>query len=213
MREEITIVDYGVGNLASISNMLKRIGASSRIASTREAIAAASSIVLPGVGSFDGGMRNLMERDMAATLNQKAFEERVPVLGLCLGMQLLAKSSDEGRLDGLGWIDTTCVRFRQPAAGPPLRIPHMGWNAVEMVQRHPLVEGLETDPRFYFVHAFHLGPVPAANEVGRAVHGTSFPAIVAKDNIMGVQFHPEKSHRFGMTLLRNFAAISRAIPA
>jgi glutamine amidotransferase len=213
VKQEITIVDYGVGNLASIANMLRRIGVGSRIAATREEIADASSVILPGVGSFDGGMRNLLDRDMAGVLATKAFGDRVPVLGLCLGMQLMARSSDEGKLEGLGWIETTCVRFRQQPNTPTLRIPHMGWNAVRMMKQHPLVEGLDVEPRFYFVHAFHLGPVPDGVEVGRAVHGESFPAIVAMDNVMGVQFHPEKSHRFGMTLLRNFASISRPVAA
>ena len=213
MADEIAIVDYGVGNLASIANMLRRVGARSRIAGTREEIASATSLILPGVGSFDGGMRNLIDRGLVDVLTQKACGERVPVLGLCLGMQLLVGSSEEGSLPGLGWIDGKCVRFRQPESGPAVKIPHMGWNAVRMQSPHPLVEGLGADARFYFVHAFHLAEVPEELVVGRATHGETFPAIVASGNIAGVQFHPEKSHRFGMTLMRNFAALAGVLAA
>ena len=209
-RKPITIVDYGLGNLASISNMLKRVGATSRLASTPEEIAAATSIILPGVGAFDHGMQNLRERGLVEPLTSKAIEERVPVLGLCLGMQLLVSASEEGKEKGLGWIGGHCVRFKRTESAPDIRIPHMGWNRVARTREHPLLAELGPDARFYFVHAYHLVDVDEIDQVGQTIHGVRFPSIVARDNLMGVQFHPEKSHRFGMALMHAFARLSQA---
>jgi glutamine amidotransferase len=209
-RRPITIVDYGLGNLASIANMLKRVGATSTIASTPQQVSEASSIILPGVGAFDRGMLNLRERDLVEPLTRKAMDEQVPVLGLCLGMQLLVSGSEEGQEAGLGWIGGRCARFARTESAPDIRIPHMGWNRVARTRQHPLVADLGDDARFYFVHAFHLVDVTESDQVGQTVHGVRFPSIVARGNLMGVQFHPEKSHRFGMALMKAFARMSGA---
>ena len=206
----ITIVDYGLGNLASIANMLKRVGASSVLASTPEAVEQATALILPGVGAFGKGMQNLEERGLIEPLRRKALDERVPVLGLCLGMQLLVSSSEEGNARGLGWMDGRCVRFSPTGGSPEIRIPHMGWNRVSARAQHPLIADLGPDARFYFVHAYHLVDVREEDQLASTEHGVRFPSIIARDNLMGVQFHPEKSHRFGMSLIRSFARLSGA---
>ena len=197
----LTIVDYGVGNLGSIANMLKKIGVPAVIVSDPRGVAQATKLILPGVGAFDAGMENLAARGLVDVLNERVLAARVPLLGLCLGMQLLTKSSEEGRREGLGWINAVTRRF----AFGPLKVPHMGWNSVELTAPHPLVSELPPDSRFYFVHSYFVECASPAPIVGRTTYGEEFTSIVARDNIMGVQFHPEKSHRFGMALLRGFA--------
>jgi glutamine amidotransferase len=197
----IAIVDYGMGNLASIANMLRRVGVPAAVTGDPAAIAAADRLILPGVGAFDTGMRSLRERGLVEVLERRARADRVPLLGICLGLQLLARSSEEGSLPGLGWLDAEVVRFR----GEGLKVPHVGWNTVRPARREGLFEGAGAEPRFYFVHAFHLRAGPGAEVLGTTVHGAPFPSAVGAGNLLGVQFHPEKSHRFGMALLRNFA--------
>jgi glutamine amidotransferase len=210
-QHRITIVDYGLGNLASIANMLKRIGAGSILASTPEQLREATSLILPGVGAFGKGMQNLHERGLVDALTRKAIDEKVPVLGLCLGMQLLVSSSEEASVPGLGWIEGRCVRFSPTGLAPEIRIPHMGWNRVTRRTQHPLFDDLGPDARSYFVHAYHLVDVHEEDQLGSTDHGVRFPSVVARGNLMGVQFHPEKSHRFGMSLMRSFARMSGAI--
>ena len=201
----ITIVDYGMGNLASIANMLARVGAAARIASAPADVRAATKLVLPGVGAFDTGMERLVASGLVPVLRERAVEAGVPTLGICLGLQLMARSSEEGRLPGLGWIDATVGRCRDPGGAARLRVPHMGWGRVTPVRPHPLFAGIETRPRFYFVHSYHLRLARPEDLLAEAVHGAAFPAAVAIGSLLGVQFHPEKSHRDGMALLRNFA--------
>lgn len=200
----ITIIDYGIGNLGSIANMLKRVGVPCSFARTRDEIMSATSLILPGVGAFDRGMENLAERGFIEPLTEKVQNEKVPILGLCLGMQLFVESSEEGSLPGLGWIGGRCIRFR-PTEASPIKVPHMGWNRLDVVKDHPLVSDLGEDQRFYFVHGYHLANVAQGDQVALVNHGGQFPAVVARDNVMGVQFHPEKSHRYGAKLLQNFA--------
>jgi imidazole glycerol-phosphate synthase subunit HisH len=202
----ITIVDYGLGNLGSIVNMLKRIGVKSVITSEREAIARAERIILPGVGHFDRAMERIHQSDLLEILEKKALMEKVPLLGICLGMQLLTKGSEEGRLPGLGWIPAETVRFRFPE-GSQLKIPHMGWNVVEHYTPSPLTENLRGEQRFYFVHSYHARVEEERFSILKTVHGYPFDAAIQRDNLYGVQFHPEKSHRFGMHLLENFARL------
>jgi glutamine amidotransferase len=200
----IVVVDSGMGNLGSILNMLKKIGIEARLSADAADVGRAEKLILPGIGAFDVGMRSLAGRGLIEPLNERVLAARVPVLGICLGMQLLAMTSEEGQLPGLGWLRAETRRFRFNG-GEPLRVPHMGWNAVRATGRHALFEGLEDEPRFYFVHSYHLACHDIDDVAGVTHYGYDFPAAVARGNIMGTQFHPEKSHRFGMQLLKNFA--------
>ena len=202
----ITIIDYGMGNTGSIVNMLKKIGIKSQITSDSEEIAKARKIILPGVGHFDRAMERIEQSGLREILDQKALKEKVPFLGICLGMQLLTKSSEEGLCTGLGWIPAKTVRFYFPE-GSPLKIPHMGWNMVQRSTLSPLTENFEPEHRFYFVHAYHAQVEDEKYSILKTEHGYSFDSAIQNDNIFGVQFHPEKSHRFGMRLLENFARL------
>lgn len=201
----ITIVDYGLGNLSSIKNMLRRLGFEAAISADPAVIERAPKIILPGVGAFDNGMRNIRARGLEAVLNRKALEERVPTLGICLGMQLLSDSSEEGRERGLGWIHGRAVRFSFPEAPARLKIPHMGWNSVSVRSSSLLVKDFLPEMRFYFVHSYHVVCDEPGDVLLSAEYGGPIAAAVQKGNIMGTQFHPEKSHKFGMILLKNFA--------
>ena len=200
----IAIVD--IGNLGAIRNMLCKIGAQAEITDSADAIQAADKIVLPGVGAFDHGMNALAMSGLMDTLNEQALGARKPILGICLGAQMLGRRSEEGSLPGLGWIDMDVVRFPRDAG---IKIPHMGWNTVSPAapdgEVHPLFSGGENTPRFYFVHSFHFACDRPEDVAAICVYGKPFAAAVARGNIWGVQFHPEKSHRFGAALLRNFA--------
>lgn len=200
----IAIVDYGMGNLGSIRNMLRRLGVEAAVTSDHSAIQSAQKLILPGVGAFDHGMQNLSRLGLIPVLNDVAIGKKTPILGICLGMQLLSQSSEEGQLPGLGWIDAETVRFRFPENSDRLKIPHMGWNFITCKKPHPLLEGL-ADSRFYFVHSYHVRCNRSEDVLATCSHGVGFTAAVCKENILGTQFHPEKSHRFGMTLLKNFA--------
>ena len=202
----ITIVNYGMGNLGSIFNMLKRIGVSSTVTSDLNVITKAKKIILPGVGHFDRAMERLNSTGLRGLLDQKALEEKVPVLGICLGMQILTKGSDEGRLPGLGWIPAATVRF-SIASRSGLKIPHMGWNLVTRSTVSPLTEGFEHECRFYFVHSYHAKVENERHSMLKTEYGYPFDSAIQNENIFGVQFHPEKSHRFGMRLLKNFAGL------
>ena len=201
----IVIVNYGLGNLESIKNMLKKVGLESVISSNPEEIRKASKLILPGVGAFDNGMNNLHGLRIIPVLEKEVFEKKTPILGICLGMQLFTKGSEEGESKGLEWIDAEAVRFRFENNERWLKIPHMGWNLVEICQRNPLFEGMHVEPRFYFVHSFHVVCKNESDILAKTSHGYEFASAVRKDNIYGVQFHPEKSHKFGMKLLKNFA--------
>jgi glutamine amidotransferase len=199
----IVIVDYGIGNLGSISNMLKRIGVLSCTCSDPHDIALADKLIFPGVGSFDNGMKNIKERGLLPILNERVLDKRVPILGICLGMQLMTRKSEEGNQSGLGWIDAETVKFSfNDSLG--LKIPHMGWNSVKSIPGSALFNGIEADNRFYFVHSYHVVCDHPGNILGRTEYGFSFTSAVIKDNIYGVQFHPEKSHKYGMRLLQNY---------
>lgn len=198
----ITIVDYGMGNLGSILNMFKRIGAQARICTDPLDLQRAAKILLPGVGAFDAAMERINSSGFREVLDRKALVERTPILGICLGMQLLTRSSEEGRIPGLGWIAAETRRF-PPSNG--LKIPHMGWNVVNPVRECPLTEGLTAGARYYFVHSFFVRVDHEEDSVLKAHYGLTFDAAISHGNIFGAQFHPEKSHRFGMHLLSNFA--------
>ena len=200
----ISIVDYGVANLGSILNMLRKVGARAELVSSKEAVARAEKILLPGIGAFDHGISALRERSLVDVLKMKALEDKVPMLGVCLGMQMLGKGSAEGDLAGLGLLDAYCARFSF-SADSRQKVPHMGWSLLaSRRQDSALLKGLDGNARFYFVHSYHLVCTEPADVLATACYGTEFVAMVQRGNVFGAQFHPEKSHRFGMALLRNF---------
>lgn len=203
---KVTIIDYGMGNLGSIRNMFKRIGAESEITGDHEKISAAEKILLPGVGAFDAAMERINQNGLLDLLNRKALVEKVPTLGICLGMQLLTNSSEEGKLPGLGWIPAKTVKFVFEA-GSKLKVPHMGWNLVEVKNKSALIEELPEETRFYFVHSYYVKVEDERHVLTTTTHGIQFHSIIQKENIFGAQFHPEKSHKYGMKLLENFARI------
>jgi glutamine amidotransferase len=198
----IVVVDYDMGNVGSIVNMLKKIGQPAEISSAPDVIRKADRLILPGVGSFDAGMDNIRARGLVEVLHEKVVVEKTPVLGICLGMQLLGDGSHEGKTAGLGWIPASSVKL----SSETLRVPHMGWNELAVTQPHWLFEGEPADMRFYFVHSYHVVCKEPQHQIATARYGIDLAAAVARDHILGVQFHPEKSHRFGMQLLRNFAS-------
>jgi imidazole glycerol-phosphate synthase subunit HisH len=161
-------------------------------------------LLLPGVGAFDNAMARINATDLRAILDQKALKEKIPVLGICLGLQLLTRSSEEGALPGLGWIQATTKRFPQSIN---LKVPHMGWNTVRPIRSSPLIEGMPEGARFYFVHSYSVHAENPDDSILRTHYGIDFDAAVQRDNIYGAQFHPEKSHKFGMKLLENFARL------
>jgi len=196
----ISVIDCGIGNIGSIINMLKHIGHKASRVHTPAELEDAAKIILPGVGAFDTGMNNLEQSGMLPLLHEKA-QSGVPVLGICLGMQLLFEHSAEGTLPGLGWIPGEVRRFSRDNH-LDLKIPHIGWCKVNIKTEESLFTNLQEN-RFYFVHSYHA-VCDAKHVIGTAEHGDEFAAAVRRNSIMGVQFHPEKSHRFGMQLLRNF---------
>jgi glutamine amidotransferase len=198
---DVTIVDYGMGNLGSIANMFKKLGAAAVIAHRAEEIEAADRLVLPGVGAFDTGMHNLHVRGLVEVLNRKAMAERCPTIGICLGQQLLMQRSDEGRLPGLGWVDG---EVRRLAVGGELRLPHMGWNTVDIVRPDGLYAGMTGEVRFYFVHSYGVACRSEEDVLSTTTYGDTFVSALRHGNVFGTQFHPEKSHRFGMQVLSNF---------
>jgi glutamine amidotransferase len=199
----IVIVDYRMGNLGSIANMLRKIGSTAIISSDPKEIAKATKIILPGVGAFDNGIKSLADLGLLAVLNAKALVEKVPVLGICLGMQLMTRSSEEGREAGLGWVDAATVRFAT-SCSPTLKIPHMGWNTTTVHTQSALFEGLDEGARFYFVHSYHSVCNDESNCIAKTQYGYEFTSAFQRNNVFGVQFHPEKSHKYGMRLLSNF---------
>jgi len=202
---KITIIDYGLGNLGSIYNMLRHIGIESQITSNLTEIGNADKLILPGVGSFDHGMKNLNDGTLKEILNYKVKEQFTPILGICLGMQLLGNSSEEGKEEGLKWINAVTKKFNFEDTS--LKIPHMGWNYVSKTKDHPLLNDMENDTRFYFVHSYCVHCANKTDELLSCHYGVDFTCAVLHDNIMGVQFHPEKSHRYGMQIFKNFAKL------
>lgn len=200
----LVIVDYGVGNLSSIQNMIKKGGNSSVISGDPEVVAKASKILLPGMGHFDNCMIKLKASGLLPVIEKKVFEERIPLLGICVGLQMFMQSSEEGQEPGLGWINGKTVRFdTSRMTDTTIKIPNMGWLDIQQAKKSPLFLGLE-DARFYFAHSYHVQLDNEADALVKATYGYTFTAGIELGNIIGVQFHPEKSHRFGMKLLKNF---------
>ena len=197
------IVDYRMGNLGSMQNMLKKIGHSAVISSDLEVIKKASKIVLPGVGHFATAMRNLKDMNLIDVLKEKALAEQIPFLGVCLGMQLMTEFSEEGEESGLGWVNGGCRRF-QFEKELDLKIPHMGWNYVYPQKSNSITSGLNEESRFYFVHSYYVSLKNESDVLLKSNYGLDFVSGFQKDNLFGFQFHPEKSHKYGMLLLKNF---------
>ena len=200
----ITIVDYGLGNLGSIKNMLEYIGVPVEIQSDLKLIKMAKKIILPGVGKFDAAMSRINQSGLREVLDYKALKEQIPILGICLGMQLLTKKSEEGSLMGLGWIDADVKKFK---LNKDFKVPHMGWNSIEISKLNNLTKSLKNDSRFYFVHSYFVKTLKNENSLFKTSYGHQFDSGIVSNNIYGVQFHPEKSHKFGMKLLEQFAKL------
>lgn len=198
------IVDYGVGNLTSIQNMLKKAGNHAIISGQAEDMLNASKLLLPGMGHFDNCMQKLNASGLRPVIEKRVFEDKIPVLGICVGLQMFMHSSEEGTEPGLGWIKGKTVRFKPEQMKGTTKIPNMGWLDVQGKKASPLLTAFE-ESRFYFAHSYHVVPEHAEDKLVEAEYGYVFTAGLEKDNIVGVQFHPEKSHRFGMQLLKNFA--------
>lgn len=199
----ITIIDYGAGNLGSIQNMIRKIGFKSKISSNKEDILNAEKLILPGVGSFDFGMNQLNKSGLIDILNLKVLEEKIPILGICLGVQLFTNQSEEGDLKGLSWFNAETVKFNFNESNK-LKIPHMGWNEVIKIKDSRLLEDMSLESRYYFVHSYHLKCNDPKDALLETNYGYNFVSAIEKNNIVGVQFHPEKSHKFGMEILYNF---------
>lgn len=206
----IVILDYGMGNPASIQNMLRKAGSNAMITMDASVISRASGIILPGVGSFDNGMLKLKASGAYGLIEKRVLVDKVPFLGICLGMQLLFNTSEEGEETGLGWIDGTVKRFdfHTIKSTHNLKIPHMGWSVLSPKSNLSLYRNMCEDSRFYFVHSYHAVCSNPVDILATSHYGYNFTCSVQKENIFGVQFHPEKSHRFGMTVLKNFAELA-----
>jgi imidazole glycerol-phosphate synthase subunit HisH len=204
----IVIIDYGMGNTASILNMIRRMGGDATISSDRILISEATALILPGVGSFDNAIDKLHASNLVSIIKQRVLDDKIPFLGICLGMHLLFDSSEEGSLLGLGLIPGIVKRFDfEQLNDKTLKIPHMGWNIVYPKTDNSLFSGLESELRFYFVHSYHVVCDNPIHEIATSVYGYRFTCGVQKDNIYAVQFHPEKSHKFGMQMFKNFLGL------
>ncbi len=203
----ITIVDYGLGNIAAFVNVYRRAGIAVAVASCADELKTAEKIILPGVGAFDWAMSRLAESGMRESLDELVLERGRPVLGVCVGMQMMARGSDEGNSPGLGWVPGRVRIFSEERLGGVGRLPHMGWNDVIPASCCPLFKGLIDDSRFYFLHSYYFEPENAADGVATANYWGDFCCAVGKGDIYGVQFHPEKSHSWGARLLTNFAEL------
>lgn len=203
----ITIIDYGVGNIKAFSNIYKQLGLNVQVATTVSNLAGSTKLILPGVGHFDYAMQRFTDSGMREEVNRMVVIDKIPIIGICVGMQMLAKSSDEGKLPGLGWIDATVKKFDASILHHKTRLPHMGWNDVVPVTSNPLLVGLDPKARFYFLHSYYFHCNNPSDIIAIADYGIEFSCIVNHDNIFGVQCHPEKSHHFGIQLLKNFATL------
>lgn len=203
----ISIVDYGLGNIRAFTNMYKRLNINVRVVTRADDLGDATKLILPGVGAFDHAMELLQSSGMRQALDERVIGRKVPVLGICVGMQILADGSDEGELPGLGWIPGRVRAFASVPQLAGLPLPHMGWNDVQPVAGAALFAGMEEDARFYFLHSYFFDCAQRGSTVATTTYGVDFSCAVRSGNVFGVQFHPEKSHHWGAQLLRNFAEL------
>jgi glutamine amidotransferase len=201
----ISLIDYGVGNINAFLNIFKQLGIAANKASTSEQVERATKLILPGVGAFDDAMQRLNDSGMRDALQQAVKVDKIPVIGICVGMQMLADHSDEGSMPGLGWISGEVKRFDPAAITHTTKFPHMGWNDVKPVRESPLFTGLETGARFYFLHSYYYQCEDEADVLATSAYGLQFASAINHNHIYGIQCHPEKSHHFGIQLLQNFA--------
>lgn len=202
----IGIVDYGLGNVRAFLNIYRQLGIAAEPVRTAEQLSKAERLILPGVGAFDWSMAKLTESRMIDALNTRVLHDRVPVLGVCVGMQIMAEESEEGTAAGLGWIPGRVERFRDECFNTRTHLPHMGWNDIEFIGTPSLFSGL-SEPRFYFLHSYFFVPTDEKYVIGRTSYGQVFASAIRRGNIWATQFHPEKSHDWGVGLLRNFAKV------
>lgn len=203
----IALVDYGLGNIQAFANIYRCLGIEAIPASTANDLRAASKIILPGVGAFDWAMTRLQESGLRDVLDEEVLEAKKPVLGICVGMQMMARSSEEGKLPGLGWIDATVVKFDAYLLKSKTRLPHMGWNDAIPAETDNLFSGLDT-PRYYFLHSYFMKTDREENVLATSSYGVTFTSAARSGNVYGTQFHPEKSHQWGVRLLKNFAELT-----
>ncbi|MEO9023064.1 MAG: imidazole glycerol phosphate synthase subunit HisH [Ginsengibacter sp.] len=203
----ISIIDYGAGNLGSIANMLRKLGNPGIITSSADDIAKADKLILPGVGNFDYGMSKLQQSGLIEVLNDKVLNDKIPVLGICLGAQLMTKKSEEGKLPGLGWFDAEVKKFSFPADQINLRIPHMGWNYVTVQKQTLLTKDLPEESKYYFVHSYYIHANTPEDVMLTTNYYNDFASALNHDNIYALQFHPEKSHKYGLKIFQNFLSI------
>ena len=203
----ITIIDYGLGNIRAFANVYERLNIPISVAKTADDLKGARKVILPGVGAFDRAMGKLDESGMRETLDEIVLVRQVPVLGICVGMQMLARSSEEGVLPGLGWIDGTVKKFDVSVFSSKTRLPHMGWNTINPNNGNPLLVSFCSDSRFYFLHSYYFCCNDQTDTIATTEYGIQYSSAVNHRNIFGVQFHPEKSHQWGIQLLKNFAEI------
>lgn len=200
----ISIIDYGMGNIGSVINMIKKAGGIPELVSDPKGIENSDKLLLPGVGAFDAGMRNLKERNIDKVISDVVLQKKTPILGICLGMQLLLNGSEEGMLSGLKMIDGFALKF--PANTGAFKIPHMGWTSVAVAKENKIIEA-EKENRFYFVHSYYVECTNKTDVLGSSHYILDFVSMLQKDNIYGAQFHPEKSHKFGLQLFQNFITL------
>jgi len=203
-KSEIVIIDYGLGNLMSILNKFRRIKVPAMISKSLSDIENAKKLILPGVGQYAYGMKKLNEFGLIDILNKKVLDDKIPILGICLGMHLFTDFGYEGQVKGLGWIKGEPVLFNHQTLDKTYKVPHMGWNTLEVKKNNPLLKGLNTNDMFYFVHKYHLACQHSEDIIGTTTYGYEFVSCINKGNIYGTQFHPEKSHESGFNLIKNF---------
>ncbi|WP_426104722.1 imidazole glycerol phosphate synthase subunit HisH [Massilia sp. TSP1-1-2] len=199
----ISVVDYGAGNVGSVIRMIEKVGGRAQRVASAAQIDAADKLILPGVGAFDYGMSRLAERGLIEALHRAALERKIPVLGICLGMQLMCKGSEEGELPGLGWLDANATKFEFDAQ-TRLPVPHMGWNTLAIARPNALLDNALARTRFYFVHSYKVRCNDPDDVIATTEYGAPFVSVFGRDNLFGAQFHPEKSHRFGMAMMAHF---------
>lgn len=200
----IGIVDYGLGNIGAFENIYQQLGIKAVRVRTADELASAERLILPGVGAFDWAMERLAESGLREALDRRVISEKVPVLGICVGMQMMSDGSDEGETQGLGWIPGRVERFCDEWFNQRIHLPHMGWNDVAPEAGQELFDGIEK-PRYYFLHSYYFNPASEGDIASRTTYGKAFASSVRRDNVWGTQFHPEKSHDWGVSLLKNFA--------